>query len=78
MQCLFGPCAGPVPIVSSVLDIDGNGEFDALTDGLLIIRYAFGFAGETLTAGAVDLDNCQRCTAAEIEARLAYVDSLWD
>ena len=51
--------------------------FDALTDGLLIIRYAFGFSGQSLIDGAVQA-NCQRCSAAEIEARLAYVRSLWE
>jgi len=78
VQCLFGPCAGPVPIPGGVLDIDANGEFDALTDGLLIIRHAFGFTGDALIAGAVDTGNCQRCSAAEIEARLAYVELLWE
>jgi hypothetical protein len=36
------------------LDIDGNGEADALTDGLLIIRYLFGLRGSTLIVNAVD------------------------
>ena len=31
------------------LDIDGNGEVGALTDGLLLIRYLFDFRGESLT-----------------------------
>ena len=35
------------------LDVDGNGEQDALTDGLLIIRALFGFEEEALLAGAV-------------------------
>ena len=33
-------------------DIDGNGATDALTDGLLSLRYLFGFRGDALTAGA--------------------------
>ena len=33
--------------------MDGNGEQDALTDGLLIIRALFGFEEEALLAGAV-------------------------
>jgi DNA-binding beta-propeller fold protein YncE len=56
-----------------VYDIDGDAEFDALTDGLLLLRYAFGFTGATLVTGAVDLANCTRCTAAEIEA---YIQAL--
>ena len=35
--------------LSPTLDIDGNGVIDALTDGLVAIRYLFGFRGETLT-----------------------------
>ena len=49
------------------LDIDGNGKAEALTDGLLVIRYLFGFRGESLTAGAVAPD-AQRRTPEDIEA----------
>lgn len=52
-------------------DVDGDGEVDALTDTLLLLRHAFGFTGAALIGGAVDLDNCTRCTAAEIEAFIA-------
>ena len=34
-------------------DIDGNNAYGALTDGLLVIRYLFGLAGTSLTAGAI-------------------------
>lgn len=49
------------------LDIDGDGEAKALTDGLLLIRYLFGFEGEALISGAIGA-NATRRTAAEIEA----------
>jgi hypothetical protein len=49
------------------LDIDGDGQSKALTDGLLLIRYLFGFSGDSLTAGAVGED-AQRTTAEEIQA----------
>ena len=49
------------------LDIDGDGKAEALTDGLLVIRYLFGFRGESLTAGAVASD-AQRRTPEDIEA----------
>src|SRR5258706_1551962 len=29
----------------SQFDLDGNGTFDALTDGLMLIRYPFGLSG---------------------------------
>ena len=34
-------------------DIDGNGNVDALTDGLLLLRYLFGLSGDTLTVGVL-------------------------
>ena len=38
------------------IDIDGNEKFDALTDGLLILRSMFGLTGDSLTSGAVAND----------------------
>jgi len=51
------------------LDVDDDGKTDALTDGLLVIRYLFGFSGESLVAGAVSND-AARSKAADIEAYL--------
>ncbi|HVS62143.1 MAG TPA: DUF4331 family protein [Thermoanaerobaculia bacterium] len=59
--------------VLPALDVDGNGVVDALTDGLLVLRFAFGFTGGTLVAGAVDLAGCTRCTA---EAIVSYLSGL--
>jgi hypothetical protein len=39
-----------------MLDIDGNGEGDALTDGILGIRSFAGFTGDALTNGAIGSD----------------------
>ena len=50
-------------------DIDGNGSVDALTDGLLLLRYLFGFRGDTLTNGAIGA-NATRSSNAAIEAYL--------
>jgi parallel beta-helix repeat protein len=57
------------PPSSSSADIDGNGNTDALTDGLLIIRYLFGSTGDALISGAV-ADDATRTSAADIEALL--------
>ena len=39
------------------LDIDGNGKVDALTDGIMAVRYMFGaFSGNDLIAGAIASD----------------------
>ena len=50
----------------SELDIDGNGESKALSDGLLLIRYLFGFTGEALIAGAIG-DGATRDTSEAVE-----------
>jgi formylglycine-generating enzyme required for sulfatase activity len=54
---------------SQLFDVDGNGEGDALTDGLLVLRYLFGFRGGSLATGAVAL-NCERCDPEDIEGYL--------
>jgi hypothetical protein len=53
-----------------LLDIDGNGKVDALTDGLVILRYVFGLRGDILIGGVVASD-ATRISAEEIEAYLA-------
>lgn len=58
--------------VRSGFDIDGNGTTDALTDGLLILRYLFGLRGPALIAGAVNPAG-SRITATDIET---YLQSL--
>jgi len=55
------------------LDIDGNGAIDALTDGLVAIRYLFGFRGETLTKDVVG-EGATRNT----EEIVAYLDEVGD
>ena len=47
------------------LDIDGDGSTGALSDGLLLLRYLFGFDGATLIGGAVGSD-ATRTMAEEI------------
>ncbi|MCJ8269001.1 MAG: carboxypeptidase-like regulatory domain-containing protein, partial [Psychrosphaera sp.] len=49
------------------LDIDGNGEVQPFTDGMLIVRYLFGSRGDALIEGVIASD-ATRTTAAEIEA----------
>lgn len=52
------------------LDIDHNGRMDALTDGVLIVRYLAGMRGAALVAGAVASDCTSRCGAGAIEVYL--------
>ena len=42
--------------IKPIFDVDGNGQADALTDGLILIRYLFGLRGPPLTAGALGPD----------------------
>ena len=51
----------------SELDIDGDGENKALTDGLLLIRYLFGFTDNSLTSNALG-EGATRVSSEDIEA----------
>ncbi len=55
--------------LGSRLDIDGDGKIDALTDGVLILRYLFGLRGADLSDGAVSA-KASRPTAELIESYL--------
>lgn len=57
---------------SDGFDVDADGQVEALTDGLMIIRRLFGFSGESLVAGALSA-SAERTDPDEIAA---YIDSL--
>ena len=40
-------------LTPSMMDIDQNGGFDALTDGLILLRYLFDVKGENLIRDVV-------------------------
>jgi hypothetical protein len=78
IQAYLVTLLSPAPAVGrgflfAVLDIDEDGEAAPLTDGLLVIRDAFGFQGAPLVTNAVDTQLCDRCTAQQIEV---YLDQL--
>ncbi|MBF0165724.1 MAG: hypothetical protein HQM01_14675, partial [Magnetococcales bacterium] len=52
-----------------LLDVDGNGLVDPWSDGVLIMRYLFGFRGEALSGGLADAAGCRPGSEA-IEAYL--------
>jgi hypothetical protein len=56
-----------VTVVACNLDVDGNCQADALTDGLLILRYLFGFRGTALVEDALAAD-ATRTDPAQIAA----------
>ncbi len=39
-----------------IADIDGDEQVDALTDGLILLRYLFGLRGDALIVGAISVD----------------------
>ena len=58
-----------IDLLSDLIDVDGNGSIDALTDGLVTLRYLFGLRGDPLVDGVIG-SGASRTTAAEIEAHL--------
>jgi hypothetical protein len=70
-RCTDAEVESYLTVIDPLLDIDGDGQVEPLTDGLLVLRWLFGFTGTNLTAGAVDLANCTRCTGQELESHLA-------
>ncbi|MEO7252943.1 MAG: Ig-like domain repeat protein [Casimicrobium sp.] len=59
--------------IRPLLDVDGNGSVDALTDGLLIMRHLLGLSGNALISGALAVPPGARTTAPEIQT---YIQSL--
>ena len=65
-------------ILPATWDFDGNGEADALTDGLILLRHAFGVSGPSLTNGVMALNSTMSseevAVAVEKAAMIADVD----
>jgi hypothetical protein len=65
-------------ILPATWDFDGNGEADALTDGLILLRHAFGVSGSSLTDGVMALNSTMSseevAVAVEKAAMIADVD----
>ena len=61
----------------SNVDIDGNEQFDTLTDGLLVLRSMFGLDGDALVTGTVASD-AAFTASADIEFRIATLGDLAD
>jgi hypothetical protein len=54
----------------AIADIDGNGEVDALTDGILLLRYLFDVSGDSLIDGVIST-NATRNTISAISEYIA-------
>jgi hypothetical protein len=71
-RCTAGDIATYIGGLGTILDIDDDDTMMALTDGLLLLRYGFGFTGATLVTGALG-NGCDRCDAGDI---VGYLDPL--
>ena len=72
-QVDFSPLAAQVEVSPSAAtaadwDVDKDGSVEALTDGLLFLRYSSGFRGQALVSGAVSL--LSALSVADVEANL--------
>jgi len=66
--------ANAVAVTSDdAMDVNGDGQRDALSDGIVILRYLSGFRGAALVAG-IDLWPGTRTSASEIEEYLGALD----
>ncbi len=61
------PLNGSYPIA----DVDQDGTITPLSDGVLTLRYLFGFRGQSLVSGNIVSANCTRCSATQISTYLA-------
>lgn len=72
----FSSTSSELKILPSSWDFDSNGKADALTDGLLLLRHAFGMRGEPLSLAAVALDSTSSASEVEdlINASTSFAD----
>ena len=72
----FAPEAYEMPINTGSWDFDADGNADALTDGMLLLRYAFGLRGELLVSNAMAEDS--QLSHGEIQNNLISAHSYLD
>jgi hypothetical protein len=63
-------------IISASWDIDGNGDADALTDGLTILKAAFGITGQDMIDGTLAPDS--EMTLDDVELSMQKTMSIAD
>ncbi|MDG1308202.1 MAG: hypothetical protein P8P22_08665, partial [Porticoccaceae bacterium] len=61
--------ASRIDMLGDLVDIDGNGSVDALTDGLMILRYLFNLRGDVLINDVIASDATVK-TAEDVEAKI--------
>jgi hypothetical protein len=73
---IFAPINYDMPISTDSWDFDRNGEVDALTDGMLLIRHGFGLRDNLLVQGAMASDS--PLNHSEIQQNLDQANSMSD
>jgi hypothetical protein len=73
----FNPTSYTLDILSGSWDFDQNGRVDALTDGLLFLRYAFNLRGSLLVGDGVVASDSP-LTTAEIQSNLEKAEVIMD
>jgi hypothetical protein len=66
----------PAPPAGATYDVDGDGRYDALTDGLLMLRWMFGLRGTALVNGVTGSGATR--TSAQIETYLGTLGAALD
>jgi hypothetical protein len=69
----FEPLHYEMDILAATWDFDGNGKADALTDGLILLRYAFGLRGEIMTESVIAPDATMTSSEVELAVNNALV-----
>ena len=69
----FDSTSFDMDVLAATWDFDGNGGADALTDGLILLRYTFGLRGEVLTKDVMAVDSPLTSSEAESELLNALV-----
>ena len=64
--------ASRIDMLGDLVDIDGNGSVDALTDGLVILRYLFNLRGDVLINDVIASDATVK-TAEDVEASISIL-----
>lgn len=73
-RCSVDAIAAELQLRRDHLDIDGDGDRTALTDGVLLLRHLFGFTGSALTDGAIGTTATRR-DAVRIRSWLAALSA---
>ena len=60
-------------VLPTTWDFDGNGQVDALTDGLILLRYAFGVRGASLTDSVISPDSTMTSGEVQVAVEKALV-----